>query len=82
MSLQFRDLMTDVEVECMPGGPPPGPCGCTQTANAPHCQQKSNKPGGANPNCPRASSPDRPKKRLGGLEQLRQQLRAELTTSG
>ncbi|HWM95168.1 MAG TPA: hypothetical protein VN493_30720 [Thermoanaerobaculia bacterium] len=80
MGLGFRDLVMDVAVECMPGGPPPGPCGCTQTANAPQCQQKSNKPGG---HCPQASAKIRPPKRsLADLEALRSQLRAELTTSG
>lgn len=77
MGLRFRDLMTDVGVECMAGPVPPG-CGCTQTANAPK------------PQCPKASQPPanpktegpRPKKRVEGLEQLRHQLRSELRTSG
>jgi hypothetical protein len=40
MGLRFRDLMTDVGVECMGGPVPPG-CGCTQTANAPQCPKGS-----------------------------------------
>lgn len=85
MGLRYRDLVTELAVECMPGGPPPGGCGCTQTGIAPQCAQSSRKPPGkpGNPNCPRASAKGQPPKReLGGLEALRRQLRSELTTSG
>lgn len=80
MGLRYRDLVMDVAVECMPGGPAPGGCICTQTANAPACQQKSHKPEG--PNCPKPSVKAPNPKKAGGLEALRRQLRAELTTSG
>ena len=80
MGLRFRDLMTDVGVECMAGPVPPG-CGCTQTANAPRpqCPKASQAPNPA-PN-PKPEGP-RPKKKAEGLEQLRYQLRSELRASG
>ena len=83
MGLRFRDLMTDVGVECMAGPVPPG-CGCTQTANAPACPKGSQNPNPA-PNRPKPA-PRPPKKALAGLEalrsQLQYQLRSELRTSG
>ena len=84
MGLRFRDLVTHVESggpQYIAAGTPPAPCGCTQTANVPRCNVHSGKPGNG-PNCPKGSvKPPSPKK-AGGLEALRRQLRAELTTSG
>ena len=83
MGLRFRDLMTDVGVQCMAGPVPPG-CGCTQTANAPRppCPKGSQNPNQA-PVPPKPAGPRRPpKKALANLEALRYQLRAELRTSG
>jgi hypothetical protein len=83
MGLRFRDLVTHVEgggPQYVAAGTPPGQCGCTQTANVPRCNAHSDKPGGG-PVCPKASVKPSPKK-AGGLEALRRQLRAELTTSG
>ena len=80
MGLRFRDLMTDVGVECMAGPVPPG-CGCTQTANAPQCTKGSQNPN-PRPNCPKPSAGTPPKKRLDGLGELREQLRSELRASG
>ena len=77
MGLRFRDLVTEVGVECMAGPVPPG-CGCTQSANAPQCTKGSQNPN-PRPNCPKGSGPARPPKKVEGLEQLRHQLRAALT---
>lgn len=77
MGLRFRDLMTDVGVECMAGPVPPG-CGCTQTAQAPACTKGSQNPNPRpRPNCPKPSA-SKPTKRLDGLGLLREQLRSEL----
>ena len=78
MGLRYRDLMVDVSVDC--AGPAPECAGCTQSGREPACTKVSNKP---NPNqrpanCPRASAGKPPKKRLGGLDLLRSQLREEL----
>lgn len=81
MGLRFRDLMTDVGVECMPGGPAPPACACTQTANAPNCGKGSQNPGQAPP---KPKPGPRPPKRVEGLDllryQLHHQLRSELTS--
>jgi len=76
MGLRFRDLMTDVGVECMAGPVPPG-CGCTQTANAPACGKGSQNPGQAPP---KPKPGPKPPKKVEGLEQLRYQLRSQLTS--
>lgn len=80
MGLRFRDLVMDVSFECLPGGPTPPYCGCTQTANAPQCtkggsQNPNNVP---RPNCPKPSAAKPPKKRVDGLGLLREQLRLQL----
>lgn len=80
MGLRYRDLMTHVMVECMPG-PAPECAGCTQTAREPACTRGSQNPN-PRPNCPKASGPARPPKKAEGLEQLRDQLRYELRTAG
>jgi hypothetical protein len=72
MGLRYRDLVIDVQA-------PPKPCGCTGTA--PACTKGSQNPPDPRPNCPKPSA-GRPPKRFGGLELLREQLRAELRTSG
>ncbi|HWN41385.1 MAG TPA: hypothetical protein VNW71_04155 [Thermoanaerobaculia bacterium] len=78
MGLRFRDLVMDVTVECLPGGPAPPVCGCTQTANAPACTKGSQNPNPRpRPNCPKPSA-SKPTKRLDGLGLLREQLRSEL----
>ena len=82
MGLRYRDLMMDV-VEC--AGPAPECAGCSQTGREPACTKVTNK---ANPNprpnnCPKGSGPGRPPKRaLGDLDLLRQQLRSELSAQG
>ncbi len=78
MGLRFRDLVMDVTFECLPGGPTPPVCACTQTANAPHCTKGSQHPNNPRPNCAKASAGNPPKKRLDGLGLLREQLRSEL----
>lgn len=83
MGLRYRDLMADVGFECMPGGPTPPGCGCTVTAGAPHCTKGSQNPAKPNPRCPKASAArPNPKKALGGLDLLRDRLRAELKARG
>lgn len=78
MGLRYRDLMTHVAVECM-AGPAPECAGCTQSAREPNCGKSSqNQNQTAKPNCPKASAGKPPKKRLDGLGELREQLRAEL----
>lgn len=78
MGLRFRDLMTDIGVECMAGPVPPG-CGCTQTAKEPACTKVSQSP---NPPPNRPKPGPKPSKRTpGGLEALRRQLRSELRVS-
>lgn len=82
MGLRYRDLMVDVGFECMPGGPTPPGCVCTATAGAPQCTKGSQNPvQKPNPKCPKASSGPNPKK-AGGLDLLRQQLRAEIRAQG
>ncbi|MEA2560144.1 MAG: hypothetical protein QOH06_1648 [Acidobacteriota bacterium] len=77
MGLRYRDLMTHVMVECM-AGPAPECAGCTQSAREPDCAKGSQNPN-PRPNCPKPSAGGKPpKKRLDGLAELREQLRAEL----
>ena len=76
MGLRYRDLVSHVMVECM-AGPAPECAGCTQTGREPACTKGSQNPPNPRPNCPKPSA-GRPPKRLGGLELLREQLRAEL----
>ena len=71
MGLRYRDLVVDV-VQMAPA--PAGPCGCTATA--PNCVKSQNV--NPRPNCPKPSAAKPPKKRLGGLDALREQLRSSL----
>lgn len=80
MGLQYRDLVVDVVQRMAPA--PPGPCGCTASAHEPQCTKGSQNPQNPRPNCTRPSAAKPPKKRLDGLGLLREQLRAELKTSG
>lgn len=74
MGLRYRDLMTHVTVEM--AGPAPECAGCTQTGREPACTKGSQNP---NPNPPpNRPKPGPPKKRLGDLDLLREQLRSEL----
>jgi hypothetical protein len=76
MGLRFRDLVMDVTVECLPGGPAPPVCGCTQTAMAPACTKGSKNPN-PRPICPKPSA-GKPPKKLDGLGELREQLLYQL----
>ena len=80
MGLRFRDLVMDVGFECLPGGPAPPFCGCTQTANAPQCTKgaSQNPNNVTRPNCPKPSAAKPPKKRVDGLDLLREQLQLQL----
>ena len=79
MGLRYRDLIADVMIDCM-AGPAPECAGCTQSGREPACTKVSQNPN-PRPNCPKPSAGKPPKKRLDGLELLREQLRAELRTS-